>query len=255
MKAVLEKCQWEDFAYLSSVLDNPWAFAPDKRRRELVRQEQRTAAERAELIALLDEQIKYNGSSELGYWSRKLSKKPAGVSAVELVEDVCKKLGVKSPQVGSVESRLEKLALAVVEKELLSHSPEQLAQEFDRMGIQTEKKKLFFQKLKITGPVTLLPLVTEVLGPKVALGIVEKISVSLIAQVIGAEAAKQVMKTVLKRNPWMHMLGPAIWTLSGVWLAFDLQGPAYRKTVPICLYLGVVSLRDGEEQRLQVVAA
>jgi len=42
-----------------------------------------------------------------------------------------------------------------------------------------------------------------------------------------------------------------MWVLSGTWLAIDLQGPAYRKTVPICLYLGVVAMRDGIEVETQ----
>ncbi|AHJ77509.1 hypothetical protein C813_20290 [Kosakonia sacchari SP1] len=85
------------------------------------------------------------------------------------------------------------------------------------------------------------------LGPKIALGIVETIIVSLIAQMIGREAAKQLVKELLKRNPWINSLGPILWAISGAWIAYDLQGPAYRKTVPICLYLGIVALRDGEE--------
>ncbi|MNP77743.1 hypothetical protein D3C76_1752300 [compost metagenome] len=52
---------------------------------------------------------------------------------------------------------------------------------------------------------------------------------------------------MVKRNPWLNALGPWMWALSAAWLAFDVQGPAYRKTVPICLYLGVVGLRDGLE--------
>ncbi|EOU4669890.1 hypothetical protein ACOITO_004717 [Escherichia coli] len=93
----------------------------------------------------------------------------------------------------------------------------------------------------------ILPIVFQILGPKIALGIVETIIVSLIAQMIGREAAKQLVKELLKRNPWINSLGPILWAISGAWIAYDLQGPAYRKTVPICLYLGIVALRDGEE--------
>ena len=87
----------------------------------------------------------------------------------------------------------------------------------------------------------------QILGPKTALGIVETIIVSIIANIIGREAAKQLVKELLKRNPWINSLGPFLWVASGLWIVFDLQGPAYRKTVPLCLYLGIVALRDGEE--------
>lgn len=92
-----------------------------------------------------------------------------------------------------------------------------------------------------------MPILLKVLGQKITLGIIETIIVSLITQIIGREAAKVLVKEIMKRNPWINALGPAVWVLSGAWLAFDLQGPAYRKTIPICLYLGIVALRDGKE--------
>ena len=98
------------------------------------------------------------------------------------------------------------------------------------------------------GEMLVLPFIFELLGAKVALGLVETIAVSIIAQIVGKAAAAALVKEVVKRNPWLNSLGPIMWAISGTWLAFDLQGPAYRKTVPICLYLGMVALRDGEEK-------
>ena len=107
--------------------------------------------------------------------------------------------------------------------------------------------KQIMEHIEENGKVAILPVIYQYVGATAATGIIEAIAISIIAQFIGKEAAKHLVKEIIKRNPWLASLGPALWTISGAWLAFDLQGPAYRKTIPICLYLGVVALRDGED--------
>lgn len=247
MKAVIEKCTKEDFNYLSEVLDSYLSFTNDARRKELLVASDYSAHSRAELVALMDSQIKYYGSSDIAYLKRALFGSDGGVEAKEIVEDVCSKLKVSIKLGGSTESRLERLVNSVVEKELLSKTPEELSKAFKGMGVGDVDRELILEHLKKNGKVAVLPILVQILGPKVTLGIIETIIVSIIAQIIGREAAKQLVKELMKRNPWINALGPVLWVLSGVWLAFDLQGPAYRKTVPLCLYLGIVALRDGEE--------
>lgn len=247
MKAIISACTKEDFNYLSEVLDSYLSFTDDKRRKELLASSDTDIESREQLIQLMDKQIKYYGSSDIAYLKRAIFGEDGGVEAKEIVEDVCSKLNVKIKVGGSTESRLERLVTAVVEKELLSKSPEQLSVAFKNMGIDKVDRDLILEHLKSGGKVAVLPILVKVLGPKITLGIIETIIVSLIAQIIGREAAKQLVKELMKRNPWINALGPVLWVLSGAWLAFDLQGPAYRKTVPICLYLGIVALRDGQE--------
>lgn len=247
MKTVLSKCTAEDFSYISAVLESYASFTNDKRRRKLLSEYQNNSVIHLELISLIDTQIKYFGSSELAYLTRLLTKGDGSIPAAEIVEDVCKKLKVNFKVGCSIESKLEKLASSVVEKELLSKTPEELSKSFKELGVGDVDREEIISHIKKNGKVAILPVVFQVLGPKIALGIVETIIVSLIAQMIGREAAKQLVKELLKRNPWINSLGPILWAISGAWIAFDLQGPAYRKTVPICLYLGIVALRDGEE--------
>lgn len=247
MKAVINKCEKQDLQYLSDILDSYLSFTNDSKRKNLLVSSETNVAARAELVDLIDSQIKYYGSSDVAYLKRLVGSGDGGVGAAEIVEDVCNKLKVKVKIGGSVESRLERLVTAVVEKELLSKTPEELSKAFSDMGVGDVDKDLIMEHLKANGKVAVLPILVQFLGQKVALGIIEVIIVSLIAQIIGREAAKHLVKELLKRNPWINALGPVLWVLSGVWLAFDLQGPAYRKTVPICLYLGIVALRDGAD--------
>ena len=247
MKSILEKCEKEDFVYISNVLDSYLSFTNDKRRKELLALSEGCANSRSELIYLMDEQIRYYGSSDIAYLKRALFDGDGGVAAKEVVEDVCEKLKVKIKVGGSLEARLERLVNSVVEKELASKSPEELAKAFENIGIPVSERELIAEHLKKDGKVLVLPILVKILGPKVTLGIIETIIITLIAQIIGREAAKQLVKELMKRNPWLNALGPILWVISGVWLTLDLQGPAFRKTVPICLYLGVVGLRDGAE--------
>ena len=247
MKSILEKCEKDDFVYLSAVLDSYLSFTNDKRRKELLALSEGCAESKSELIALMDKQIRYYGSSDIAYIKRALLGDDGGVSSSEIVEDVCEKLKVKIKKGGSLESRLERLVNSVVEKELASKTPSELAEAFKDIGVGDADSEQIIEHIKKNGKVAILPIVAQVLGPKITMGIIETIIVSLIAQIIGREAAKQLIKELMKRNPWLTALGPVLWIISGVWLTLDLQGAAYRKTVPICLYLGVVGLRDGAE--------
>ena len=245
MKSILEKCSQSDFEYLSDVLDSHVSLTDDKKRKELLRC--KTIQDRKELINLIDKQIRYYGSSDVAYFLRSFVSKDGGVSAQELISDVAEKLKIKLRVGSSVEKSLETLAKGVVEKELLSKKPEELAEYFRQIGVGDADNKAILEFLKTNGKVAVLPFLIEILGPEVVFTICQSIVITFISQFIGREVAKKLISELAKKDLWLNSLGPIIWTLSGAWLAFDLQGPAFRKTIPICLYLGIVSLRDGEE--------
>ncbi len=248
MKEVLAKCVKEDFEYLSEVLDSYLSFTDDKKRKELLSNMDYAYTKEA-LITLIDEQIRYYGSSDIGYFKRMLLGDDGGISAEELISDVCEKLKVKIKVGGSVEAKLERLVNAVVEKELFSKSPSDLAKSFKDIGVGNADVDLIMDGLKNSGKAAILPVLLKVVGPKFTLGIIQSIIISIIGQIIGKTAAKKILTEIAKKNPWLNALGPVVWILSTAWVAFDLQGPAFRKTVPIALYLGVVALRDGEEDK------
>ena len=76
-------------------------------------------------------------------------------------------------------------------------------------------------------------------------GLIRTVLFGSIARFIGSRLAGQLFAFLAARMPWwVTWVGPAAWTASIGWTAVDLQGPAYRKTVPAVLYLGLCSLRD-----------
>lgn len=247
MLSVLRKCEMEDLRYISEVLDNYVSLTNDSKRKDLLSKAEQDKDAKEELLQLMDKQIKYFGSSDIAYLTRSIGSSEGGVSASELIEDVCRKTNVKIKMGGSNEAMLERLVQAAVDKELLSKSPDELSKAFEKIGVGNADKQKILDHIEKNGKVAIVPVIYQVLGPQIAIGIIEAIAISIIAQFIGREAAKHLIKELIKRNPWLATMGPALWAISGTWLAIDLQGPAYRKTIPICLYLGVVALRDGEE--------
>jgi uncharacterized protein YaaW (UPF0174 family) len=247
LKSILAKCEPPDFQYISEVLDNYVSFTDDSGRKELLSKFDASgdAKSKKQLVAVIDKQIRYFGSSEIAYVFRSVFSDDAGVPAKEIIDDVCEKLKVTVKVGGSVEARLERLVKAVVEKELLSKTPEELRKAFRDFGIGEAKTEHILDFIKKNGKVAVLPILLEIAGPVITMTIIQAIVISLITALVGREAAKAILKEIIKRNPWLNALGPVVWAISGGWLAFDLQGPAYRKTAPICLYLGIVALRDG----------
>lgn len=244
MKKILQKCTKEDFEYLSEVLDSYIAFTDDKKRKHLLSQYPNS---RIELIALIDKQIRYYGSSDIAYIFRSFFSEEAGVSAEEVVSDVAKKMNTKVKLGASLERSLEILVTSIVEKELQDKSPKELKEYFEKIGVGDADTQDILNFMKNNAKVAILPALLKILGPEVTLSIIQSIIITIIGKFISRKAAEKLINELVQRSPWLNALGPVIWVLSASWLVFDLQGEAYRKTVPICLYLGIVALRDGEE--------
>lgn len=259
-RAILAKCERDDFNYLITVLRSNLPFANTSSLESLWQKYDSDESDsrdkdlyRIGLIDEIDKQIRYFGSSNVAYFKRAITKglhlsensQEAGVNASEIVYDVFNKLGVKS-KLGpaSIETRLERLVKRVVEKEILKMDPKQLTKAFEAIGMGEADSNSILEKIKQNGKVAILPALIKILGPEITIKVVETIVISMIAQLTGAEAAKQLMKEVFRRNPWVNALGPVVWAVSGSWFAYDIQGPAFRKTVPVCLYLGIVSMRE-----------
>ncbi|MCA8352794.1 hypothetical protein [Burkholderia cepacia] len=252
MLSVLEKCEQADLEQLSNILESYVSFTDDKKRKALLSQSATSTVSRKELLLLLEKQIRYYGSSDVAYVARQLVGKDPGVTSEELIKDVCEKVKVKIKMGGSIETLLERLVLSTVEKELAAKSPEDLAAYFDKQGLSEKQKEAILRKIESEGKLAALPALYAVLGEKVAMGIIQSIAISVLAAIIGKEAASALVKQLISKLPG-QALGPVIWAVSAAWVAFDLQSAAFRKTIPICLYLGIVSLRDGVEDIKQHV--
>lgn len=252
MIKLFSKCTLGDFEYLSKVLDSTLSFADDKGRSELLEAYRANPCEenKSNLVMKIDHQIRYFASADLAYLFRLVTNENGEVSADEMINDVAEKLKVPVKLIGSTESKLEKIVKVVVENEFFNKSSEELANEFKKFNLEPEKIAEIINEIKKVGKVAVLPILVRIVGKEVVVTIIESIIVGILTKFIGREAAKLLIKELGKRNPIVNALGPIAWTISAIWLALDLQGPAYRKTVPICLYLGIVGMRDSGVEEL-----
>jgi len=248
---LLLKCDVDDFAMLISQVDSYVNLTSDTELKRLLAlyTNHPSASTKQELARVLEREIRYVGSADVAYAFRKIFKKeePVGISFKELIDDVSRKLKVHQRPLGSIEARLERLVRASAERSFLTLSPDHQRRLFEESGVGREKQNEFFNRLK-DNKAALLPLLMALLGPEVTARLVQGLAVLAIANFIGKEAAKLLVQKLATQFPWWaEWLGPIAWGLSLSWLAIDLQGAAFRKTIPIMLYLGVVGLRDGPE--------
>jgi len=252
MIPLLFKATTEDYAFLVERIDSYVNLTSDKELKSALADYQNTNDHMAKvrLVRLLEREIRYLGSADIAYAFRKMTSddEVAGVSFHEIVDDVSEKLKVKQRLVGSVEAKVERVVRATVEKTFFSLTPEQQRDLFRKAGVDKAKQDEIFQGLA-RNKTAFLPLLFTILGPELTLAIVQGLAISALAVVIGRKAAEALIKNLVGRVPWLaQWLGPIVWTLSLGWLAVDLQGSAFRKTIPIVLYLGIIGLRDGPEE-------
>jgi uncharacterized protein YaaW (UPF0174 family) len=240
MKSILLTCEAHDFEYLCEILDGHLALTSSHtRRRELLRDYQRTRdiQLRKQLAALIDEQIRYFGSSNLAYLGRQLFGGNSGVSSEEIINDVCARLGVTIKIGGTTAYKLQKLIKAVAEKELADLAPVQLRSLCIALGVPESSTAQIVELIGRQRGMSVVAALLQVLGPVVTLSLVQTLIIQLIASMTGHESFGDA--TTTRRSGWLGMR-----SLSGAARMLDPQGPAFRKTVPVCLYLGVVALRD-----------
>lgn len=246
------KCNAADFALLISQIDSYVNLSDDAGLKTLLREYELydNDGRKLALAKAIEREIRYVGSADVAYAFRKITQKeePYGISIHEIITDVSKKLKVKQKLVGSPEATLERLVKAAVEKTFFAMTEAQQRELFMKAGVGKGQQDEFFDKIK-SNKAHFLPLLLSLLGPEITLTIVQSIAISALAAFLGRKAAEELFKNLAARFPWWaQWLGPIVWGLSLSWLAFDLQGAAFRKTIPLTLYLGIVGLRDGPEE-------
>lgn len=249
---ILSRCNEDDYKVFVDIIDNYFSFADNKKLESqlLAFHENPSESNRDVLNRYMEECIRYFGSADLAYLWRYLfgNDEPAGVSVGEIIDDVSERLKVTQKKLGSTEARLERLVVKVAEKTFFDLTPEKQRELFIKAGLSDEQQRNFFEKIK-NNKAIFLPMLLSALGPKIVMELVEGLIIAVLATYMGREAAKQLLKRVLTKIPWWgEWLGPIMWGVSLGWLALDIQSPAYRKTVPALLYLGIICLRNGPEE-------
>ena len=250
LRNILEGGRLADFEFIAGVLDSNVNFTDDLRMHRRLLTYRRAPSERnkQKLIDVLIHEYRYAGSADLAYFGRWLQAREPGVSPDEIVSDVAKRLGVKIRPVSSLESKLRRLTKAVVEREILAMSGEQQQALLRSHGASSDAVRQVRKRLKRHGPVAVLPILLSVVGRETSERLVVGLVVRNIGRVFGRDAAQVLVTRLGARFPWWaHWVGPLAWSMTGALLTLDLHGPAYRKTIPVTLYLGLMVAREHDE--------
>ena len=262
MRNLLEKCSQVDLDFLFELVGcekdgdekkKKWQRvfkSVSNRVRPFRRHGAYSSTDKDHLICMILEEFRYRGSSDIAYrWRRSKGKDP-GAPDHEIVDDARKKLNkIKKLRVPakigrSEEATLKRMAEALFEKEFKNIPTEKLGEILKERGVGIREQELILEYVKGKGKAAILPFLFKILGRDIALKIIEAFLVNVITQIIGREAAKAIFRELIKRNPWINAFGPIMWAITIGWAVFDLQGPAYRKTIPFCLFLGLVLIRE-----------
>jgi hypothetical protein len=247
MRTLLEGAGLADFEFIAGHLDSNLNFADDLRLKLTLDAYRRRRSEKHKraLIALIEREYRYAGSADLAYFFRRASGRAPGVSVDEIIADVARKLDVKVRLIGSVRDKLERLATAVVERGILKLSGAEQRALFLAHGTGLELAKELRRRLKRHGPIAVLPILLSALGPEASQKIVTGLAIRQIGWIMGRDAGRLLVDRLATRFPWWaEWVGPIAWSVSGALLTIDIQGPAYRKTIPVTLYMGLIALRE-----------
>lgn len=246
---ILKRCTKEDADFLIATIDSYVNFTDDKGLKEI---NDCWTGEDTMPLALnrkLEREIRYLGSNDLAYLTRKMrGYDPAGVSVDEIIDDLCELLKIEKGNAGTLEARLEIFAGKLVDQQFAKLSDERKREILNQMHFEKHHRDEIINRV-VNNKELLLPVVLPVLGKTVGPEVLQGLIISIIAPFIGTEAAKQILIQIVSKFPiFGAWLGPLLMAGGAGWLLVDLAGPASRKTIPLILYLGVLCLRDGESR-------
>lgn len=247
MQEVFTPLQVADYHFLIGIIESPFNLTNDRKLKALLAafEEDNTPENKAALNLQLEKEIRYLGSSDVAYFVRHWTTGNPGVTLQEIIRDVARSLKVKLPQMGTDREMLEHVVTRYATMQFSNLPDEEKQKMLESLGVEQERAAAFIKK---SAGVFALPMLIEAFGSLVVNGLIKNIIFGLIGKIIGHQLAMKLFNFIMGRFPWwVAWIGPVAWTVSLGWTAFDIQGPAYRKTIPVVLYLGLCSMRGEDE--------
>ena len=246
MQEVFKPLQVPDYHFLLGIIESPLNLTEDRKLKALLAslEKEESDANRDAINAQLEKEIRYLGSSDVAYLLRQWTTNNAGVAFQEIIRDVAKAIKVEVPRMGTEREMLEEVVQSYATKQFAALPDDEKQKMLESLGVEQEQAARFIKK---SAGVFALPMLIEAFGSLVVNGLIKNIIFGLIGKIIGHQLAMRLFHFIMGRFPWwVSWIGPVAWTLSIGWTAFDVQGPAYRKTIPVVLYLGLCSMREKE---------
>jgi uncharacterized protein YaaW (UPF0174 family) len=233
-----------DYTFLAEVIRSPFNVHDDALLVRRAAEYEQSESEEALVVlqAAFEDAIRYLGSSELAYHYRRATVGEGGVSFRLIVEDVARVLGVRVRRTAPVDEMVADLAATYATVAFGKMDRESQQQMLTELGIDHEQAARFLRR---SAGVFAIPVLLQAFNAVVVEALIKRVIFGAIARFIGSRLAGQLFAFLAGRLPWwVNWVGPVAWAGSIGWTATDLQGPAYRKTVPVVLYLGLCVVRD-----------
>lgn len=244
MKTVLAHMGPADYTFLAEVIRSPFNVHDDavlvRRAAEYEQSESEGAL--AAVQAALEDAIRYLGSSDVAYHYRRVTGGEGGVAFRVVVEDVARVLGVRVRRTAPIDEMVADLAATYAGVAFGKLDRDEQQKMLTELGVDREQAARFLRR---SAGVFALPALLQAFNAVVVEALIKRVIFGVIARFIGSRLAGQLFAFLAGRLPWwVNWVGPVAWAGSIGWTATDLQGPAYRKTVPVVLYLGLCVVRE-----------
>ena len=247
MQDLLLSLESPDYHFLLGVIRSPLSLTNDAKLKGLLStyEAEESLENKQALTTQLEKDIRFLGSSDIMFLYRKAQGSEPGASFAQIIRDVAKALKIEVP-VGTAREMLEELVKRYTTREFTKLSDEEKQKMLESLGVDRDIAAAFIKK---SAGVFALPLMIEAFGSLVVNGLIKNVIFGLIGKIIGHQLAMRLFNFIMGRFPWwVHWIGPAAWTFSIGWTAFDIQGPSLRKTIPVVLYLGLCSIRETSQE-------
>ena len=233
LRMLLARATMEDLERIVTALDR-WPRPTGLAVSLMIARQSKDPSTRREVEEGIVMELERAASAPLERTARRVLRKPARDELHEAITETARRLDVRVrvPIGGTLTSRLHALTSSVVDRAVAALPPD-------------EQRRLLGDALDRSDPKTSLPDVARAAAvPLLGAPIVEGIVVHAAAAFLGREVARQLLRTLIARAPFLPAaLGPLAWTGGGALLAWELTKPAYRKLVPALLFIGLLTLR------------
>lgn len=246
MPNVLHRCTPEDYRFLVGLCTEGFRLTDGTLLAAFQQYENTFAPEdRAEVDRLLLEDLGYLGSADLAYWSRRLGGKPGGVPFEDIVRDVARFLEVRLPREATLDEQLALLATSWTRRMLVTLPTEEVHAFLDAVGVEESQA---WRLLGRTSAAFSVPLLLSGVEYLLIHHLVRGVLLSTLTRFLGQRIGNALLGAMVSRFPWWtRWIVPAAWVGGLGFTLLDLQGPAFRKTVPVVLFLGSLVLRDASQ--------
>lgn len=248
---ILNRCTKEDADFLIATIDSYISFTDDEGLKEINDTWDGTGTIPLALNRKLEKEIRYLGSNDVAYMTRKLrGYEPAGIGIDEMIDDLCELLNLNISTARTLEARLEIFCGDVVDQQFSRLSDKRKREILEGMNFDKHHRQEILDRV-ITHKEMLLPVILPLLKGTLGPEVFQALIIAILAPFIGTEAAKAILAQIIARIPGTTWLGPLAMGASVGWIMLDLLGPASRKTLPLILYLGILCLRDGQTKEFE----